>query len=91
MQDYNYVKTNCFEITLELGCNKFPVDDLLSGFWDANKYPLIVYMGQVRNRMCLLISKHPERDFLANSFDYFLASTCGDPEGGGGTGGPDPP
>ena len=65
MQDYNYVKTNCFEITLELGCNKFPVDDLLSGFWDANKYPLIVYMGQVGNRMSRSISSYPEKFFFS--------------------------
>ena len=47
MQDWNYVHTNCFEITLELGCRKFPKTDLLPSFWEANKYPLLVYMGQV--------------------------------------------
>ena len=47
MQDWNYVHTNCFEITLELGCFKFPTDDRLPGFWEANKYPLMVYIGQV--------------------------------------------
>ena len=47
MQDWNYVHTNCFEITLELGCRKFPKAELLSGFWEANKYPLLVYIGQV--------------------------------------------
>ena len=47
MQDWNYVHTNCFEITLELGCRKFPKAELLQGFWEANKYPLLVYIGQV--------------------------------------------
>ena len=47
MQDYNYVHTNCFEITLELGCTKYPLAKELPKFWAANKYSLLVYMGQV--------------------------------------------
>ena len=39
MQDYNYVHSNCFEITLELGCVKYPQAVELPKFWDANKYP----------------------------------------------------
>ncbi|KAK3607554.1 hypothetical protein CHS0354_011089 [Potamilus streckersoni] len=47
MQDWNYVYTNCFEITVELGCTKFPKAEELPNFWQTNKYPLLVYMGQV--------------------------------------------
>ncbi|XP_060595456.1 carboxypeptidase D-like isoform X2 [Ruditapes philippinarum] len=47
MQDYNYVHTNCFEITLELGCTKFPQATEIPKFWSANKYSLLVFMGQV--------------------------------------------
>ena len=49
MQDYNYVHSNCFEITLELGCVKYPQAVELPKFWDANKYPMLVFMGQVRH------------------------------------------
>ncbi|XP_071952319.1 carboxypeptidase D-like [Antedon mediterranea] len=47
MQDTNYMYTNCFEITLELGCNKFPPAEQLPQFWDDNKNALIKYMQMV--------------------------------------------
>ncbi|XP_052799616.1 LOW QUALITY PROTEIN: carboxypeptidase D-like [Mya arenaria] len=47
MQDYNYVHTSCFEITIEVGCVKYPQATELPKFWAANKYPLLVYIGQV--------------------------------------------
>ncbi|EDV26043.1 expressed hypothetical protein [Trichoplax adhaerens] len=47
MQDYNYQQSNCFEITLELSCTKYPVGSQLSGFWQDNKNALLTYMEQV--------------------------------------------
>lgn len=47
MQDWNYVVAGVFEITLELGCNKFPPESELAGIWDDNREPLIRYMEQV--------------------------------------------
>ncbi|XP_033747517.1 carboxypeptidase D-like isoform X2 [Pecten maximus] len=47
MQDWNYAFTNCFEITLELGCIKYPMAVNLPQYWSANKYALLVFMGQV--------------------------------------------
>jgi carboxypeptidase E len=48
MQDYNYLATNCFEITLELGCDKFPEENDLDKYWVENKEALLEYMGHVR-------------------------------------------
>ncbi|MBN3283026.1 CBPM Carboxypeptidase, partial [Polyodon spathula] len=47
MQDYNYVYGQCFEITLELSCCKYPPADQLADFWQENRAALLAYMQQV--------------------------------------------
>ena len=48
MQDFNYLATNSFEITLELNCEKFPPAKELPELWNDNKDALINFMWQVR-------------------------------------------
>ncbi|XP_021350598.1 carboxypeptidase E-like [Mizuhopecten yessoensis] len=45
MQDFNYAASNCFEITVELGCDKFPKDE--AKYWTQNKESLINFMLQI--------------------------------------------
>ncbi|XP_039625734.1 carboxypeptidase M [Polypterus senegalus] len=47
MQDYNYVWGQCFELTLELSCCKYPPSSQLEMFWQENKNALLAYMQQV--------------------------------------------
>ncbi len=47
MQDYNYLHTNCFEITVEQGCGKFPYSYMLESIWDENRDSMIKYIEQV--------------------------------------------
>ena len=47
MQDWNYLHTNDFEITLELGCTKYPRHERLESFWRDNKESLLQYMESV--------------------------------------------
>ncbi|KAL9652296.1 hypothetical protein ABK040_011954 [Willaertia magna] len=48
MQDFNYLRTNCFEITLELGDTKFPEDFALDGYWNDNLNALLSYMENIK-------------------------------------------
>lgn len=47
MQDYNYLRANCMEITVEQGCEKFPDASVLPGIWRDNVQSLLEYMWQV--------------------------------------------
>jgi carboxypeptidase D len=47
MQDWNYLHSNCFEITLELGCHKYPYERDIHKFWNENKKSLIAFLEEV--------------------------------------------
>ena len=54
MQDYNYMNSNCFEITIEQGCKKFPEASELPKDWEENKRALIAFLDQVCLDFCKL-------------------------------------
>lgn len=47
MQDWNYIAADVFEITLELGCFKFPKAADLAGYWLDNREALLAYIEDV--------------------------------------------
>ena len=47
MQDFNYLSSNDFEITLELGCDKYPPASQLQTEWENNKKSLIEFLWLV--------------------------------------------
>uniref|UniRef100_A0A2K6PES0 Probable carboxypeptidase X1 n=1 Tax=Rhinopithecus roxellana TaxID=61622 RepID=A0A2K6PES0_RHIRO len=48
MNDFSYLHTNCFEVTVELSCDKFPHENELPQEWENNKDALLTYLEQVR-------------------------------------------
>lgn len=47
MQDWNYLNSNCFELTIEMGCFKYPMSSNLPEFWRQNKPALLAFIEQV--------------------------------------------
>ena len=47
MQDFNYLASNCFELTIELGCQNFPAGKKLRRLWEDNKRSMLNFMWQV--------------------------------------------
>lgn len=60
MQDYNYLKTNCIELTLEVGCFKYPRDTELASYWEDNREPLLLFIEQVKITLTFIIVKFEE-------------------------------
>ena len=48
MEDFNYLHSNCFEITMELSCCKYPARADLPTEWNNNKEAMLRYMEAVR-------------------------------------------
>lgn len=47
MQDWSYAYTSDMEVTIELGCRKYPAESDLKSYWDDNKGALLAYITQV--------------------------------------------
>lgn len=65
MQDFNYLSSNDFEITLELGCDKYTKESELEKEWNRNKNALINLIWQVT----MSIVHYSSRNSL-NSYIY---------------------
>ncbi|XP_071250800.1 inactive carboxypeptidase-like protein X2 [Salvelinus alpinus] len=47
MNDFSYLHTNCFELSMYVGCDKFPHESELAEEWENNRESLLVFMEQV--------------------------------------------
>ncbi|KAG8134151.1 hypothetical protein E2320_007291, partial [Naja naja] len=63
----SYLHTNCFEVTIELSCDKFPHAVELPQEWENNKEALLLYMEQNNPTLCdFRLTKTPKlREILA--------------------------
>lgn len=48
INDFSYLHTNCLELSIYLGCDKFPHESELPREWENNKEALLTFMEQVR-------------------------------------------
>ncbi len=48
MQDYNYLHSNCFEITVEMACCKFPPGSSLPRLWEDHRNALIKFLSMAQ-------------------------------------------
>lgn len=47
MNDFSYLHTNCFELSMYVGCDKYPHESELPEEWENNRESLLVFMEQV--------------------------------------------
>lgn len=50
MNDFSYLHTNCFELSMYVGCDKFPHESELPEEWENNRESLLVFMEQVQSQ-----------------------------------------
>ncbi|XP_017271167.1 probable carboxypeptidase X1 [Kryptolebias marmoratus] len=67
MNDFSYLHTNCFEVTVELSCDKFPHVSELPAEWENNKESLLVYMEQVHRGIKGVIRDKLTKQGIANA------------------------
>lgn len=50
MNDFSYLHTNCFELSIFLGCDKFPHESDLASEWEKNREAMLIFMEQVSHQ-----------------------------------------
>ncbi|CAI4224597.1 unnamed protein product [Auanema sp. JU1783] len=56
MQDWQYEHTNAFEITIEMGCFKFPTDDMLPELWKDHQMSLFAFLELIESSIYGLVT-----------------------------------
>lgn len=69
MQDYNYLNSNCFEITIEQGCVKFPYAADLPDIWAENRVPLLALISEVHKGLAGFVTDERGKPIANASID----------------------
>nr|AVA09654.1 putative effector protein [Heterodera avenae] len=78
MQDFNYLATNAFEITLELSCEKMPAPERLPQFWADNKLALLEFIRVAHIGIKGMVHDARNGDPIANAVVWVRNVTDGD-------------
>ncbi|XP_044755146.1 carboxypeptidase D-like [Coccinella septempunctata] len=82
MQDYNYFKKGCMEVTLEISCCKYPRPEELKKLWEQNKQSLLKYSlralegisGQIIDNTTGLPIKNASLEIIGRNMTFFSTS-----------------
>lgn len=72
MQDWNYLVAGCMEITLELGCYKYPSADKIPQFWMDNRDALLTYIELVIEFGGKIVINKNDPDFANNAVQFLI-------------------
>lgn len=80
MQDFNYVHSNAFEITMELSCCKYPPASTLLHEWDINQEAMYKYIEATHMGIRGLVkdtSGNPVEgaEIVVEGHDHFVRTT----------------
>ncbi|XP_041097154.1 carboxypeptidase D [Polyodon spathula] len=67
MQDWNYLNTNCFEVTIELGCVKYPLAKDLPRYWEQNRRSLLQFIHQTHRGVKGFVVDAKDRTGIPNA------------------------
>jgi len=68
MQDFNYVRSNSFEITMELSCCKYPEPSELPREWELNRKPLLNFIASTHRGVRGLIVDKETQEPVPNAY-----------------------
>ncbi|KAL0281447.1 UNVERIFIED_CONTAM: hypothetical protein PYX00_002430 [Menopon gallinae] len=77
MQDFNYLSSNDFELTLELGCDKYPPESALEKEWENNKDALVNFIWQVHSGIKGMVMDGTTGNPIANAVIHVRNVTKG--------------
>lgn len=80
MQDFNYLASNSFEITLELSCEKFPPGETLPQFWKDNKKSLLEFIWKTHMGIKGMVKDVDTGKPIANAIVWVRNTTGGNLE-----------
>ncbi|XP_066495323.1 adipocyte enhancer-binding protein 1 isoform X2 [Tiliqua scincoides] len=66
MNDFSYLHTNCLELSIYPGCDKFPHESELPQEWENNKESLLTFMEQVHRGIKGVVTDE-QGDAIANA------------------------
>jgi hypothetical protein len=67
MQDFNYLQFGCFELTVELGCFKYPPAERLPTAWQQNRKSMLSFLSQSQIGIKGLVRSHSTGNPLVNA------------------------